>query len=229
MPRKQHIFHFIYKTTCLITNNFYIGMHSTSNMEDGYMGSGKRIRYSLNKHGVENHKIEHLEFFQSRNELAKREAELVNESLLHDSHCMNLKFGGEGGWDAAKKYNKGRPRSDKTKLAISLGIKHFLKYDSRALYFLQQASNTLKQAHKDGKIKYDTFTGKFHSEETKRKISLANSKMKGIKNSQYGTCWIYSLIKQRNMKIKKDQLDSYQENGWIKGRKMGFNSLIPNI
>jgi hypothetical protein len=34
-------YHFIYKTTCLITNKYYIGMHSTDDLEDGYVGSRK--------------------------------------------------------------------------------------------------------------------------------------------------------------------------------------------
>ncbi len=47
--RKYHI---IYKTTCTITNKFYVSMHSTDNLEDGYQGSGKRLKYSVNKHGI---------------------------------------------------------------------------------------------------------------------------------------------------------------------------------
>ena len=84
MPRCQHKFHFIYRTTCLLNGKFYVGMHSTSSMNDGYMGSGLKIRRSLNKHGVINHKIEYLEFFENRIDLKRREAELVNEFMLLD-------------------------------------------------------------------------------------------------------------------------------------------------
>jgi hypothetical protein len=72
-------------------------MHSTSNLEDGYLGSGKRLWYSIRKHGKENHFIEILEWFSSRSALRDREKELVNSDLLKDHHCMNLKEGGEGG------------------------------------------------------------------------------------------------------------------------------------
>lgn len=44
-------------------------MHSTDNLEDGYLGSEKRLRYSINKHGAENHEREILEFVDSREEL----------------------------------------------------------------------------------------------------------------------------------------------------------------
>ncbi len=53
MARKQKTIHYLYKTTCLVTNRYYIGMHSTCNIDDGYMGSGKRLRYSIRKYGVD--------------------------------------------------------------------------------------------------------------------------------------------------------------------------------
>ena len=41
----------------------------------------------------------------------------------------------------------------------------------------------------------------------------------GEKNSQYGTCWIYNSILKENKKIKKEFLNNWIEQGWIKGRK----------
>jgi pentatricopeptide repeat protein len=68
MPRKKGNIHYIYKTTCLITGKYYIGMHSTTNFEDGYMGSGKRLRYSIRKYGLENHHEKALEIFEKMKE-----------------------------------------------------------------------------------------------------------------------------------------------------------------
>jgi len=91
--RKYHI---IYKTTCMINGNFYIGMHSTDNLNDGYLGSGTRLRRSIAKHGAEQHCVEVLEHLHDRTSLAKRETELVNEQLLLNKRCMNLIPGGTG-------------------------------------------------------------------------------------------------------------------------------------
>ena len=93
----QKKYHYIYKTTNLINGKFYVGMHSTNNLKDGYLGSGKKLRYSIRKYGIEKFKIEYLEFFNNRIDLANREKQLVNEDLLKDPMCMNLKNGGNGG------------------------------------------------------------------------------------------------------------------------------------
>ena len=78
----QRKFHLIYRTTCHLTNRFYVGMHSTDNLDDGYLGSGKIFRRSLKKHGVENHFREIIEMVDSREVLRIREAEIVNAELL---------------------------------------------------------------------------------------------------------------------------------------------------
>lgn len=54
-------------------------MHSTINQNDGYMGSGKRLRYSIRKYGKENHTKEILEFLPSREELIIKEIDIVVE------------------------------------------------------------------------------------------------------------------------------------------------------
>jgi len=88
-------FHFIYVTTCLVNDRYYIGMHSTDDLDDGYIGSGKRLWYSINKHGLEQHKLEILEFLPSREQLKIREAEHINEERIKlDPYCMNLALGG---------------------------------------------------------------------------------------------------------------------------------------
>ena len=81
-------------------------MHSTSNLEDGYIGSGKKLWYSIKKYSKENFKCEILEHYPDRISLKNREKELINESLLNDPKCLNLVYGG-GGWnnEEGKKYN----------------------------------------------------------------------------------------------------------------------------
>lgn len=88
--------HIIYKTTCLITSKWYIGMHSSKTPNDGYLGSGKIIWASLKKHGRENHHRETLATAEDREALRALERAIVTEELLQDPMCMNLAVGGSG-------------------------------------------------------------------------------------------------------------------------------------
>jgi len=217
MPRKQKKHHFIYKTTNLTNEKFYVGMHSTDNLEDGYVGSGKRLGYSIRKYGLENHKFEILEFLPSREELKKREAEVVNEEMLKHPLCMNLKFGGEGGWEYVNEHISDDERKRRqSQGAISLNER--AKSDENlANKMLTHRSNHFKKLHKEGLIKYDTFVGKSHTEESRKKISESCKHRKGENNSQFGTCWICNDTEVK--KIKKEELQFWLVKGWRKGRK----------
>ena len=212
MGRKEKKYHFIYKTTNLVNGKYYIGMHSTNDLDDGYLGSGRRLRYSINKYGKENHKVEVLEFVDTRKELADREREIVNLNEVVKEECMNLMVGGEGGFISEEQQ---RDRS------IAGGKAFSEKYKSDEVFRKEVRDRLLesvRKAHKEGKYKYDTFTGRQHTEETKRKMSESRKgKGKGEKNSQFGTCWITK--EGENKKIKKNDLPNYTTKGWVRGRK----------
>lgn len=217
MPRKQHTHHYIYKTTCIVTGKYYIGMHSTSNLEDGYIGSGKRLWASIKKHGKENHSIEILEWLPDRSSLKAREKELVNEDLLKDPMCMNLALGGEGGFGSLFL----------SKEKLSLGGKNSMKVIWSNAEFREKHRNNMRSVMKSylesGKITRYDWTGKSHKASTKEKIGAANSiHQSGEKNSQFGTCWIYHLDKKKSIKIKIEDIEAYTKEGWIRGRKLNF-------
>ena len=186
-------------------------MHSTFNMEDGYMGSGKRIKRSIEKYGLENHIKEILEFLEDRSSLKEREKEIVNEELIKDSLCMNLQPGGGGGF-----INK----EHQLKCSIAGGQRHKEKMLNNPLYKKEQCdrlSKLTKERHKEGKYKMPDWNGRTHSRETKNKISNKHKirLSEPSNNSQYGTCWITNG--KDNKKIFKGDLIP---NGWKLGRNM---------
>ena len=222
MPRKEKKFHFIYKTTNTLTGKYYIGMHSTDVIDDGYLGSGKRLRYSVRKYGAENHKREILEFVETREKLRAREAEVVSLDEIAKEDCMNLIIGGEGGGGLSgeKHYQS----------FIEAGMNNFYKTKEKREQTLSEkrqnpewlsqnrdrVSEALKNRYASGAE--GTFKGKTHTDETKRKMSNAKKgKGTGSNNSQFGTCWI--TRNSENKKIKKTELEEYIRLGWNKGRK----------
>lgn len=205
---KKH--HYIYKTTNKINEKFYIGIHSTNNLNDGYLGSGYKLKRSINKYGKENFKIEYLEFFNTRTDLVNKEKEIVNEDLLKDTMCMNLVFGGNGGHVSPEGVKNGGKYSGNLH---SIRIKTDDEYRK---HHTERFVNIVKKCWEEGKYKNrPDWTGKKHKVESKEKIGLASSlKQKGEGNSQFGTCWITNGTE--NKKIKKtDKLPK----GWSYGRR----------
>lgn len=113
-PKK---YHFIYKTTCMVNGKYYYGMHSTDDLNDGYVGSGTRLWHSIKKHGRENFSIEILEFCVDRESLKQREAELITEEMLQDPMCMNLAMGGGYQWPLSQ--------TTQARLSRKEGLKEF--------------------------------------------------------------------------------------------------------
>ena len=302
MAKGKYKYHYFYKITNLINNHFYYGIHSTNNINDGYMGSGSRLHHAYKKYGIENFEKEILKYFDTREELAQYEADVVTEELVLDQNCYNISCGGEK-WNTLnsisvkdKNGNCFRCKANDpkwlngeyvqcTKNTVTVrdvdGNKFRCSYDdekyisgeykniTQGLIFCKDTStnkytykepseidniryiskdsslfhgltfgkvlvkdknNKYLYVNKDdenylnGKLKFMIdWKGRHHKEETKQKMHntfLKNNHQQGEKNSQYGTCWIHN--NSENKKIKKEQLEEYMSNGWIKGRKMKF-------
>jgi hypothetical protein len=211
MKNEKIRYFFLYKTTNKMNGKFYIGVHSTLKINDGYLGSGKRLRYSIRKYGKENFEIEILEFFDSKELMFEAEKNLVNIDLIKSELCMNLKEGGIGGWTKKQQIEN----------AIKSNIKkRELRENNpewRKLEKIRNSENMRKSyeyGNRDKKQPMD-WTGKKHKKETIQKMK--KSKNIGKLNSQYGTKWINKngIVK----KIKEIELEYYLDNGWTQGRK----------
>ena len=90
--------HFIYKTTNTLNGKYYIGVHSTDDINDGYLGSGIALKAAIAKYGKENFERVIVEYFNSSEEAFAREKELVNQAFIDLEETYNLKIGGMGGY-----------------------------------------------------------------------------------------------------------------------------------
>ena len=212
----QRKFHYIYK----ITRNdgsgkYYIGMHSTDDLEDGYFGSGKVLWHSINRHGKEMHSKEILEFLPSRHDLKMRERELVNEEIVNDPLCMNLKLGGEGGWDHITP-------EQRAKAGLNGGFKN-RSFEEWSLWSKASWSNATEERRVAARNNFASVAQPAAciaaATETANAKRMATMKerghMQGEKNSQFGTCWVTN---GKPIKIKKEELDEYLANGYRRGR-----------
>ena len=201
MPRKKKIYkyHYIYKTTNLLSGRYYWGMHSTNDLEDGYMGSGKRLGHSLRKYGKENHKKEIIEFLNSREELINREIEIVNLNEIAKEDCMNLRVGGWGG-QITEEIKKKISETKKGSIPWNKGLKN------------PYSKESLKKMSKSQKNRTDgRWLGRKHSEESKKKMSESH---KGQESWLKGK----NLSEETKKKISESRKGGNPSNGML-GKK----------
>jgi len=105
----------VYKTTNIITGEYYIGVHKTTNCNDDYLGSGIHIKRQVKKYGKHNFSKETLFTFDNEHDAFEKEKELL-VIHLNEKLCINIASGGEGG-----SLFKGKHHSDETKLKNKLG------------------------------------------------------------------------------------------------------------
>ena len=212
-------YYYIYKITNIITNKYYVGMHTSTSLDDNYFGSGLVIKRSIAKYGKKNHKKEIIEVCQGREELILRETEIVDQSFLNNPLTMNLCLGGKGGGWTKEQQQENNRRSQ-------IRQKELREQDCDWTIRRSKASSAANlKAYKEGRRIPNTpdWTGKKHNEESKKKMSKSKrGNCGGSKNSQYGTCWIYNLGLNENKKVKKTDLNVWIDKGWIKGRKLRF-------
>ena len=181
------MYHFIYRTTNVKNNKYYIGKHSTSNIKDGYIGSGILLKKAIQKYGKENFKFEIIEFCDNYEELNEKEKMYITEQMISSNDCYNVALGGQGGnlgetvnrkiGKAMSKLLAGKPKSKQHKESIGksrLGYKfspdvillRSAKWKER-LDLLTEEEKKKKYGRSKEK---NGFYGKKHSEDTKQKI-----------------------------------------------------------
>lgn len=162
----------IYKITNIINGKIYIGKHITKNINDNYMGSGKRLKDAIKHYGLNNFKKEILFLFDNEYDMNAKEAELVTEKFVKENTNYNLCPGGNGGFGYINTNDitkfKGKKHSDDTKKLIAekaTGRKHSIetKIKLSEIYLSNKKERNQKVS--------DSLVGRKLSSEHKRKLS----------------------------------------------------------
>lgn len=90
-------YYYFYCITNNLNGKVYYGVHSTNNLDDGYMGSGKALRSAIKTHKIENFSKEIIKFFDTEEEMYDYERSFVNSELVNSKSCYNIAEGGHGG------------------------------------------------------------------------------------------------------------------------------------
>lgn len=230
MDKEKH--YVIYQVTNLLNGKIYIGKHETFDINDDYMGSGKLVKRTIEKYGVENFKKEILFDFETEEEMNLKEKEIVNEKFLSRDDVYNLTRGGYGSFSYINKsgFQGGKAKYNGKLFVNVFGLngkgrevfrKLILTDSEFKSFFSKQVSRGLRK-----KIEKDGFwwKGKHHTRETKLKMSLGKSgKGKGSENSNYGKHWWKDPTdKSKSMSIRDG--DPVPE-GWVRGRWQGGRSI----
>ena len=84
----------VYQTTNNLNGFIYVGVHRTTDLNDGYLGSGKKLKKAIEIHGIENFTRVILHFCASEDEMFAKEAEIVNREFVRRRDTYNMVLGG---------------------------------------------------------------------------------------------------------------------------------------
>lgn len=146
-------YHFVYITRRINSPYYYYGVHSTDNLEDGYIGSGYHLKNAVNKYGKENFSREILKFFDSHEEALKYENKIITKEILNDKYCYNIQPGGKG-----------------TKEEHLLSTKEKMSIKAKGRKLSREQINKIVETRKRNIEE----KGYFHSDESRRKIGNAS-------------------------------------------------------
>ena len=218
---------YIYKITCKIDSKIYIGKTTktieerfkehiaTSKKENSYRHKS-HLYSAMRKYGVENFFIDVIECCDSKEQLDKRERYWIKELNTRDSNVgYNIHEGGTGG-----KTQLEYKCTEKQLECLSLGWYAPMSEENKKL---------VSKVHKGKIVGNDTRkklsiaqTGKVASEATRQRMSESHKGLKmpergeesreRYRQSSIGRVHIHKGTTNKN--VKREELDSYIEDGW---------------
>ena len=213
----DNVYGYVYLTYCKVNGKIYIGQKKSNRFIKTYYGSGKKLRFALNKYGKENFETYLICFYRNELELDNAEIFWIDYFKSNDPKIgYNMAIGGRNsrGVSGKNHYNYGKPSFNRGKKESK---------EQR-----EKISKSLKLTYKKyGKESWtDTHREKFYqainSRTKEEKIALFKKKSKALIGKNKGKIRI-----EKGTKIKKifpEELSYYESLGWIRNirfRKSG--------
>jgi len=216
--------HYLYQITNLINGKIYIGVHQTTDVNDGYMGSGYLLQRAYEKYGIENFEKVILESFSSAEEMYQREAEVVTSTFVQNDDNYNLCEGGKG-WKTFDSQKANEKRSWLLQNDSEFRASYSKKLSEAIPAPTEEHQKWLDTENKrlERGFCYDPGLRKQALEKSRSPEAIAKKKatfakighQQGSKNSSYGKHWIHKETENK-LVPKNDPIP----DGWQPGRKI---------
>jgi hypothetical protein len=160
--------HYIIYKTFTSSGKYYIGRHSTNNLYDGYLGSGKWVRSIKDKSSLTR---EILAIAESESKLKILEERLINESI-HDPNNMNFNNKSTG-WPTGDLNWARSPEAKVVKSNRKKGITFEEEYGAEKAKLIRQKISESRTGKKTNKPAWNR--GVTPSDQTRERISKSVS------------------------------------------------------
>ena len=182
---------YVYKTTNLVNGKIYVGQKKSDKFIPTYFGSGTLIRRALKKYGESNFDVCIIEKCYSRDELNKKEIYWIKE--LKSQYGFGIGYNITPGGEFGDTFTH-LPEEEKEK-------KRELH---RKNNILPEWTEERKKRHRERYSgKNNSFYGKKHNEETRRRLSEIASKNTGEKHPFYGKKHSPEAIEKQRKSAKR--------------------------
>jgi len=189
------MYYYLYKITNTVNNKIYIGIHQTTNLDDGYFGLGLLLRRAIKKYGKCYFLKEIIEYFDNSDAMAAKEKQIVNSKFVKSTRTYNVVEGGLGSFSYINSLpNQGHPKEQQSKAAKIAGTKH------------------KEQMLVDAEYRKKWISANARSQAAK----WAAGRTGNVKGS---TMWISHLDLQKSYCINSLLYPHYYDQGWRRGRK----------
>lgn len=188
-------YYFTYITLNKINGKKYYGIHKTTNINDGYLGSGVLLTRAIKKYGKEHFIVIERNFFDTYEEAKQDELEFVNENIVESEEWYNVTTGGN-----SNKHNS------ITREKISKSMQGKIPWNKGKTYTKAKASEETKR--KMSESRKGTSWGK-HTEETKQILS---EKKRGNRNPMYGRKPTREKTQKASEKLSGDKNPAKRES-----------------
>lgn len=215
---------YIYMTTNQLNGKRYIGQkRSDKFLGTKYLGSGVYLNNAINKYGREHFTVEIIEECNSDEELDQREIYWIKfYDAVESNEFYNLQVGGTSG------NKRGSHLSDVARAKIRKALNDPDNIRRRSIS-LSKALRGKKKSRHEVEARIKALTGQKRTEEQKKRISDAHkgyimpdeqkAKISKAIGGEKNGCYNKICINNGhcNKFIYKEELESYEEDGWVKG------------